>query len=200
MTKPNCESIFTMTEAVRVFFLSGGTIVILASLLVLIVMCQMVFPWQAMSVLYVLFIFFAWSVPEWLIHKCLMHQEKVWRLPAHMNALNRVHMAHHADPGDLRHALLRPQSICLGAMVSALGAGLVLQSMHISILTAIAFLLIAFNYNFVHFLSHTSVETRIPVLRQSLVNHRLHHQGMLGGYSLSNIWMDYLMGSILRRK
>jgi hypothetical protein len=199
MLQVDSRDIDSITVAMSVFFRSGGTRVMLLALFLLVVSYQLLYQWTVSAVFTVGGGFFAWGLAEWLIHKYLMHRKKLPLLPEAWNLCYRVHQEHHRDPGNMQHALLRAWPVVVADCLVALVVGAAFFSFGLSLLAGISFFLIAINYNFVHFLSHTSVETRLPLLKQALDNHRLHHEGKRGGYGLSNIWMDYVMGTRLKR-
>ncbi|HVH97810.1 MAG TPA: sterol desaturase family protein [Enhygromyxa sp.] len=117
-----------------------------------------------------------WPVQEWLVHKFVLHlrPRELWgrRFDPHFA---KKHRDHHADPSYLPDVFL-PARVIVPLIPPTLAFWwLVMPTPELALTAMIAYVGAALHYEWVHYLSHTSVTPRTGWFRRVRRNHRYHH-------------------------
>ncbi|QDT02999.1 Fatty acid hydroxylase superfamily protein [Rubripirellula lacrimiformis] len=155
--------------------------------------------WQDLAV--VASVIVMWPIQEWLIHAWLEHRPPIQIGNRKMELLiTKTHRAHHRNPWDPKYGLTTTYFVIgfLGCVpllwsipyqIGWLPLGAVMSG------NLITFLLIL-NYEWIHYLIHTSYVPKGRLYRRLWRNHRLHHfQNENFWYGLTMLGGDRLLGT-----
>lgn len=135
---------------------------------------------------------------EWTMHVFVLHFR-----PRTLGGLKldlpsaRYHRAHHVDPWDLRYVAMPLSALLTGFGLLFVTAAVLLPTWSVVHSLMAGALLLGLNYEWCHFLVHTSYRPRAWMYKRIYKFHRLHH------FKNENYWMgvsrhlgDYVLGTM----
>ena len=190
--KPGFGPQISLIMASKGMFAHGGPRVLAVACIVALVWRVLVFEYSLADLWVILGVVALWPFQEWIIHAWLEH------LPAfHFGnrkvelVITKTHRAHHRNPWNPKYGLTTTYFVVLFLggvpMIWSLGGAFGFIALH-SVLTGIlvTFLFIL-NYEWVHYLIHTSYTPHSWFYRRLWRNHRLHH------FQNENYWFGLTM-------
>jgi len=113
---------------------------------------------------------------EWLIHVYILHfkPRQVFGRTFDLQVA-QFHRAHHRDPWHLADVFIPVRAGWVGFSLLSVGWYLVMPSTGLALSGLIASLLMAFAYEWIHYLTHTAYRPRGRLYRDLWRYHRLHH-------------------------
>ncbi len=113
---------------------------------------------------------------EWLIHVYILHY-KPKRVFGRVLDLQvaQFHRAHHRDPWHLADVFIPTRAGWVGFVLLAVGWWLVMPSTGLALSALLASIVMAFTYEWIHYLTHTAYRPRGRLYRRMWRLHRLHH-------------------------
>lgn len=113
---------------------------------------------------------------EWLIHVYILHF-KPRRLAGHVLDLQvaQFHRAHHRDPWVLEHVFIPTRAGWVGFGVLIAAWYLIMPTPELFASALLGSVLMAFAYEWIHYLTHTAYRPRTEFYRRLWRRHRLHH-------------------------
>jgi sterol desaturase/sphingolipid hydroxylase (fatty acid hydroxylase superfamily) len=129
-------------------------------------------PWDVAVVAGVLAF---WPVQEWLIHVFLLHLKPFTLMGRQIDPIiSRNHRNHHLNPWDPVLGVTPPHMIWL--YVAGLpGVWLLMLPLPLAASGVAVYFALVLNYEWVHYLIHTSYAPRTWFYKRLWLNHRLHH-------------------------
>ncbi len=113
---------------------------------------------------------------EWLIHVYILHSKPKRVLGMTFDLqVAQFHRAHHRDPWHLADVFIPVRAGWVGFALLAGGWYLVMPSTGLALSGLLASLLMAFTYEWIHYLTHTAYRPRGDLYRSLWRYHRLHH-------------------------
>jgi hypothetical protein len=192
--KPGFGPKISLGEARVDFFRNGSSQIITLALVVSIGVRIWIGQWSWWDAGTVLGLVLTWPVQEWLIHKYLEHLPPVKILGRKFElVIMRTHRAHHRNPWDPKFGLTTPHFI-----IGFVGGVPLLWSLFMPTPLAttgtVATFALILNYEWVHYLIHTSYVPKSWWYRRLWKNHRLHHfQNEHFWYGLTMLTGDRLL-------
>jgi len=173
-------------------FKHNGPRVLLAACVVAIAARGLVFETSWADVWVTLSVLAFWPFQEWLIHAWLEH------LPAFQFGqrklelvITKTHRAHHRNPWEPKYGLTTTYFVVLFLagvpMIWSMAYTLGFVELHAVLTGALVTFLLILNYEWVHYLIHTSYQPRTWFYRRLWRNHRLHH------FQNENYWFGLTM-------
>jgi hypothetical protein len=165
-------------------------------LLVLIAACAVrlsLGSWNLWDAAVVLSVVAFWPLQEWLVHVFLLHLKPTTLFGRHFDPIvSRNHRNHHRNPWDPELGITPSHIIWM--YTAGLPAIWSLALPLPQALTGVAiYFVLALNYEWVHYLIHTSYAPHSRLYRRLWLNHRLHHfkneQYWYGVTMLSGDWL-----------
>lgn len=199
--KPGFGPQVSLGSAARGMFSHGGPRVLAAACLVALVARGLVFQYSWADLWVVLGVLIFWPFQEWLIHAWLEH------LPAfHFGkrkvelVITKTHRAHHRNPWDPKYGLTTTYFVVLFMggvpMIWSLGYSFGFVPPHAVLTGILVTFLLILNYEWVHYLIHTSYTPHSWYYRRLWRNHRLHHfQNENYWFGLTMLAGDRVMGT-----
>jgi sterol desaturase/sphingolipid hydroxylase (fatty acid hydroxylase superfamily) len=131
--------------------------------------------WRMGDALLALVILALWPFQEWVFHVGILHWRPKTVLGRRVDLYAaRKHRAHHRDP--TVGALVFIPTIIVAASLAALPAAwLLLLPLPLGLTGLTVYYLLAFRYEWTHFLIHTTYRARTARFKRLWLNHRLHH-------------------------
>lgn len=134
-----------------------------------------------------------WPLLEWGLHRYLLHRRPIRCFGYRIDPdFMRRHRAHHAEP-------FRPELIVFPAYVPLIIAPLLLAGVWflapdraLALSALFGFACAALNYEWTHFLVHTSIQPRSRYYQGLFRNHRLHH------FRNENYWFSFTLTTLDR--
>ncbi len=113
---------------------------------------------------------------EWLIHVYILHY-KPRRVLGRVLDLQvaQFHRAHHRDPWKLDDVFIPRRAAYVGFLGFLVGWYLVMPTIELFASAVLFSTLMAFTYEWIHYLTHTAYRPRTAIYRQMWRYHRLHH-------------------------
>jgi hypothetical protein len=190
--KPGFGPQIGLIEAAKGMFQHGGPRVLAVACVVAIVARVAVFEVSLADVWVVLGLVAFWPFQEWMIHAWLEH------LPAfHFGnrkmelVITKTHRAHHRNPWDPKYGLTTTYFVVLFLggvpMVWSVGYNFGVVPLHATLTGVLVTFLFILNYEWVHYLIHTSYTPRTWFYKRLWKNHRLHH------FQNENYWFGLTM-------
>jgi sterol desaturase/sphingolipid hydroxylase (fatty acid hydroxylase superfamily) len=131
--------------------------------------------WTAWDLLLVAGVLGFWPLQEWLVHVLILHSKPVTIFGKSFEPIiARNHRNHHRDPWHPELGITPPHIIWL-YLTGMPGLGLLLLPAPQALTVAVCFFSLVLNYEWIHFLIHTSYVPRSRFYRRLWRNHRLHH-------------------------
>ncbi len=116
-----------------------------------------------------------WPVQEWLVHILLLHLKPFTIAGQKIDLVIAIlHREHHKNPWDPALGLT-PAYIILAYVLAFIPAWLWLMPPGQALTLAIVFFCLALNYEWIHYLIHTSYVPKSFIYKRLWKNHRLHH-------------------------
>ncbi len=190
--KPGFGPQISLKNAALGLFQHGGPRVLLVLCCVSLVarFCFASLTWADLWVTLAVLAF--WPFQEWLIHAWLEHLK-----PFHFGqrklelVITKTHRAHHRNPWDPKFGLTTTYFVILFAggvpMVWAFNYLIGLIPLHAAITGNLVTFLLILNYEWIHYLIHTSYVPKSMFYRRLWKNHRLHH------FQNENYWFGLTM-------
>ncbi|TWU56057.1 sterol desaturase family protein [Rubripirellula reticaptiva] len=199
--KPGFGARIDLSTAARDMFKFWGprvlVVVCLASLAVRIVVGD--FAWSDLIV--TVGVIVSWPIQEWLIHAWLEHRPPIRVGGREVELLiTKTHRAHHRNPWDPRFGLTTTYFVIafVGGVPMMWAVPYLLGWLPIGAAMTgnlITFALIL-NYEWIHYLIHTSYVPKTRLYRRLWRNHRLHHfQNENYWYGLTMLAGDQVLGT-----
>ncbi|MBZ0273044.1 sterol desaturase family protein [bacterium] len=117
----------------------------------------------------------AWPMQEWLIHVYLLHFKPRVIAGRRIDPLfARKHRAHHRDPKDY-YLIGIPRKIIIQGIVLNTVLWNVFAPTPLAFTGLAAYFALATNYEWMHYLVHTTYQPKSKFYRRIWMNHRLHH-------------------------
>lgn len=178
----------SLWQAFKTFTTAITARILAASFLLAFAAKLIVGGWSLWDGAVVLGIVLAWPVQEWLIHVCILHWKPrklfgyiVDPLPA------QKHRAHHRDPWDPELVFIPYQVLPWTLPLLVVLWSVAMPTWGLSLTGLSFYLLMALQYEWVHYLVHTSYKPRTRYFRRLWENHRLHH------FKNENFWYGVSM-------
>lgn len=113
---------------------------------------------------------------EWLIHVYILHY-KPRRFLGRVFDLQvaQFHRAHHRDPWHLEDVFIPRRAGLLGFFLISAGWYVVMPTTELFATAVVASVLMAFIYEWIHYLTHTAYRPRTAMYRRLWRYHQLHH-------------------------
>ena len=113
---------------------------------------------------------------EWLIHVYILHY-KPRRVLGRVLDLQvaQFHRAHHRDPWRLDDVFIPRRAAMFGFSLMVLGWYALMPTVELFASALLASVLMAFAYEWIHYLTHTAYRPRTALYRRMWRYHRLHH-------------------------
>ena len=129
-----------------------------------------------------------WPLQEWVLHKQVLHLRPREVFGRRIDPeFARAHRAHHRAPGHIQTILLPPRLLGF-AMLVHVGVWLLLMpTVDLAFSGMAAYVAAALHYEWIHYLTHTSVAPRSRWFRKVRRNHRYHH------YKNERYWQAFTM-------
>jgi hypothetical protein len=131
--------------------------------------------WNWRDLLVVFALWALWPLQEWLLHVYILHFRPRrlgrWRIDLFAG---RKHRAHHRETARLDLVFI-PTGIALSSLVVLPLAWLLPLPLPTGLTGILFYLLFALNYEWVHFLIHSTYRPKSKYYRGLWTNHRLHH-------------------------
>ncbi len=190
--KPGFGPQISLTTAAKDMFSHGGPRVLALACIVTLVCRGLVFEYSLSDLWVILGVVAFWPFQEWMIHAWLEH------LPAFQFGSRRVelvitktHRAHHRNPWNPKYGLTTTYFVVLFLggvpMIWSLGSAFGFIAMHSALTGILVTFLFILNYEWVHYLIHTSYAPHTWFYRRLWRNHRLHH------FQNENYWFGLTM-------
>ncbi len=190
--KPGFGPQITLLNAAKGLFHHNGPRVLVGACVACLIARAMVVEFSWADLWVVLGVIAFWPFQEWLIHAWLEH------LPAFEFGRRKVeliitktHRAHHRNPWDPQYGLTTTYFVVLFLggvpMIWSLGYTFGFVPLHAVLTGALVTFLLILNYEWVHYLIHTSYAPRTWYYRRLWRNHRLHH------FQNENYWFGLTM-------
>ncbi len=181
-----------LSKAFSRFVAHGGTRILIVTCLAAVVVRISMWQWSWLDVAVTLAVLAFWPMQEWIIHAQLEHVGPIQIFGKEFEmVLTRTHRAHHRNPWDPRFGLTTTHLIVVllgGVPLVWIGPAAYFGYSIPTAMSGVAvtFLLIL-NYEWIHFLIHTSYQPRTRWYRRLWMNHRLHH------FENENYWFGLTM-------
>jgi hypothetical protein len=128
-----------------------------------------------------------WPVQEWLVHKLLLHLRPIDIGGRKVDLVIAIHhREHHKNPWDPILGIT-PAYIILAYVLLFIPVWLLLMPPALALTLAIVFFGLALNYEWLHYLIHTSYVPKTALYKRLWKNHRLHH------FKNENYWYGVTM-------
>jgi len=137
-----------------------------------------------------------WPVQEWLLHRTLLHLRPIALLGRRVDfEFARRHRAHHREPERLDLVVLPVWvHVVSVAVLAALVAAL--PSTRVGWTVVVAAVVMALQYEWIHFAVHAPFRTASPRLRRVRRHHMLHHlKSERFWFGFSAVTVDRLLGT-----
>lgn len=179
----NCRTVRSKREAFAVFRRWASPRIISVGLTVVVVARLIVGSWSWWDLAAAGIVIAANPFTEWMIHLHILHGESI-RIGSLDLGNGDGHREHHKDPGEIQWLLLAAvDAAVFQVMVAILVVGLTLPPLWLlgapllaPVLTAVVLgIAKLLEYEWDHFLFHTSYQPRTRWYRRLKRNHRLHH-------------------------
>ncbi len=171
----NFGSPTTLAHAAFEFFRFRCPMMLL-SLVVIAFSVRLAVPeWSYLDALVVLGIVGFWPVQEWVIHVFLLHLKPFSLLGRQFDPIvSRNHRNHHRDPWNAELGITPPHMIWL-YLAGLPAVWLLFLPLPLALTGVATYFSLVLNYEWLHFLIHTSYVPRTALYRRLWRNHRLHH-------------------------
>jgi hypothetical protein len=116
----------------------------------------------------------AWPIVEWIVHHYVLHAQSLRIFGWTLDVQSPAHILHHRNPWHPRYTLGPSSSLVFFCVGVPLMWHLIFPPRGALLTTAMTLTLVL-NYEWTHFLIHTSYRPRTWLYRRLWVNHRLHH-------------------------
>lgn len=176
----------------REMFGHGGPKVLAVALLVSLVFRIAFFEVSLADLAVVLGVLAFWPFQEWLIHAWLEHlgPMRFWGRRVEL-VITKTHRAHHRNPWDPKYGLTTTYFVVLFVggvpMIWSLFFAMGLVPLHAALTGNLVTFALILNYEWVHYLIHTSYVPKTRFYRRLWRNHRLHH------FQNENYWFGLTM-------
>ncbi len=190
--KPGFGSKISLFQAAKGMFQHGGprVLVVACTLSLLARIWTFQSTWADLWV--VLSVLAFWPFQEWLIHAWLEHL-KPFRIGKRQVELviTKTHRAHHRNPWDPKYGLTTTYFVVLFVggvpMIWSFSYLMGLVPLHAALSGNLVTFLLILNYEWVHYLIHTSYIPQTWFYKRLWRNHRLHH------FQNENYWFGLTM-------
>lgn len=171
----NFGSPTTLKRAALAFFRFRCPLMLLV-LVVLAIGVRLAVPeWDYTDALVILGILAFWPVQEWIIHVFLLHMKPFNLMGREVDLIvSRNHRNHHRDPWNAELGITPPHIIWL-YLAGLPAVWLLFLPLHMALTGVATYFSLVLNYEWLHFLIHTSYVPRTALYRRLWRNHRLHH-------------------------
>ena len=200
--KPGFGEKISLAQAAREMICFGGPRVLAVTCIVSLIarLCVLEISWADLWVTASILAF--WPFQEWLIHAWLEHLK-----PLHIGksdvelVITKTHRAHHRNPWNPRFGLTTTYFVIVFVggvpMLWSLAYTFGLVPLHAALSGNLITFLLILNYEWIHFLIHTSYVPKSWFYRRLWRNHRLHHfQNENYWFGLTMLSGDRLLGTL----
>jgi hypothetical protein len=183
----------TLAQAVRLFFRFNDARLHVLLIAVLATLRLRTGHLSLLDLVWGTFAAATWPFVEWFLHRYLMHMKPIRVFGRTVDPFfARNHRLHHHSPLDVSEVFWSWPAAVVEAAVSFGAAWLVLQRVDLAITVSTALVAMTLNYNWIHFLVHTSYGSRSPFYRGVWRAHRLHH------FKNENFWFAFTIPALDR--
>ncbi len=199
--KPGFGPQISLVCAAKGMFTHRGPQVIALACIVTLLVRGLVFEYSWADLWVIVGIIAFWPFQEWIIHAWLEHLPAL-RFGKHILELviTKTHRAHHRNPWNPKYGLTTTYFVVLFLggvpMIWSMGYAFGFVSMHAILTGILVTFLFILNYEWVHYLIHTSYTPHTWFYRRLWRNHRLHHfQNENYWFGLTMLTGDRLLGT-----
>ncbi len=190
--KPGFGPQISLTSAAKSMFHHGGPRVLAVACLVTFCVRGSIIEYSWADLWVILGVVAFWPFQEWLIHAWLEHLPafRLGRRKVEL-VITKTHRAHHRNPWDPKYGLTTTYFVVLFLggvpMIWSIGYAFGFVSLHAVLTGILVTFLFILNYEWIHYLIHTSYTPRTWFYRRLWRNHRLHH------FQNENYWFGLTM-------
>lgn len=151
--------------------------------------------WRWLQLVFAVGLLAAWPIVEWVVHHYVLHAQSLRLFGRTLDVQSPAHILHHRYPWNARYTLGPTSSLVVFCIGVPLLWHLIFPVRGALLATAMTITLVL-NYEWIHFLIHTSYRPRTWLYRRLWVNHRLHHFKNEGyWYGVTMLSGDKLLGT-----
>ena len=187
----------TLSEAARGYFSHSVSWLLLVAWVIVFFVRIYVGQWSIYDLGVIAVICASWPLQEWFVHAHLEHLKPVKFMGRTFEfMITKTHRAHHSNPWDPRFGLTPPFILVLYFFGLPLFSYLTLPNKALAITATATTLALILNYEWIHYLIHTSYPPKTKFYRRLWKNHRLHHfKNEEYWFGLTAISGDSIMGT-----
>lgn len=191
----DARAIRTVEHALRVFVQQPSPRILAAQLVILIRVRMHVFAAAGLAgltwwdlLVAALILGLLWPLQEWVLHKYVLHLRPFELFGRRVDPFfAKKHRDHHAQPDHIPDIFL-PRRVILPLVPVTVGLWwLVMPTLGLALTAMTAFGGAALVYEWIHYLTHTSVTPRTRWFRRVRRNHRYHH------YKNERYWYAFVL-------
>ena len=165
----------SLTQAARGYFSHLISWLLLIACAVALATRVYVGQWSIYDLVVVAVILFSWPLQEWFVHAQLEHFKPFKLFGRTIEfVITRTHRAHHLNPWDPKFGLSPPHVMVMYFLFLPLICYLT-APLPLAITATATTLIMILNYEWVHYLIHTSYQPRTRLYKRLWRHHRLHH-------------------------
>ena len=186
----------TLFEAAQGYFSHSVSWLLLVAFLIAVSYRLYVGQWSLYDLGIIALICCSWPLQEWFVHAHLEHLKPIKMFGRTFELMiTKTHRAHHSNPWDPRFGLTPPFILVLYFFGLPLFSYLMLGPVLAITATATTLALIL-NYEWIHYLIHTSYAPKTKLYRRLWKHHRLHHfKNEEFWFGLTTLSGDSIMGT-----
>lgn len=155
------------------------------------------FSWSPSDFYLIGFFWLFRGVIEWAVHNYIHHANPLPIVGIRLyTSVYRMHIDHHINPHDLDSLLFGAAPVFFGSAMVFFLSSLLTFDLGIALTVTLSSILVLVSYEYVHFLSHVSVDGGGEVYSKIVRNHRLHHNSNPNKYmGVSSRLGDFIFGT-----